>query len=195
LGRDFFYMPHADWFEIDFENFAKKKEIFVPAIGISYRIRDPSYIPERDFPIIHDLYDDLEISRIFSNIKEDFNFITGLKKNIREICGEENNKYDFNMKLVTVPLEVNETMANFLYTHIRMNEDFYKKNRNIGKLNSPINMVGNFIILWGLKNHKRPTELAFNYNQKGSAEENSRILKGHALEELLKPLSTQMFGI
>lgn len=188
-------MPYSNSFKTDFEDFAKEKEIFVPAIGISYRIRDPSYIPEGDFPIIHDLYDDSEISHIFSNIEEDFNFITGLKENIKEICGEENNKYDFNMKLVTVLLDVNEVIANFLYSHIRMNEEFYKKNRNIGKSNSPINMVGNFIILWGLKNHKRPTELAFNYNQKGDAEENSRILKGHDLEELLKPLSTEIFGI
>jgi hypothetical protein len=102
-----------------------------------------------------------------------------------DISGKDANKYDFRLELVTIPLDKSNNLWNFLYAHVRMDEGFYEKNRNISKPTSPINMAINHIIFVGL-NYKRPTELGFNYNEKGLVEVDARILKGHDLEEFIK---------
>ena len=165
-------MLYTDWFKTNFENFAKEKEKFVPAFGLSYRIRDPNSIPD-NLPVTYDLSEDSDIGNIFYNNREDLVFADSLRDDLVEISGKNGNKYDFKLELITIPLEESNDFWNFIYAYFRMTEDFYNKNRNISKPNSPMSIAINSIITSNTFSHKRPTEIGFNYNKKGERHENS----------------------
>jgi hypothetical protein len=63
-------MLYTDWFKTNFENFAKEKEKFVPAFGVSYRIRDPQSIPEGNLPTTYDLSEDSDIDKFFQTTEK-----------------------------------------------------------------------------------------------------------------------------
>jgi hypothetical protein len=181
-------MLYTDWFKTNFENFAKEKEKFVPSFGLSYRVSDPKNNPEGDFSITYDLTNKKEglFDLNITDIDSDILFIKEFNRKLKQISGEENSQYEFKLELVTVPLEESNTFWNFLYAHLRMTEDFYKKNRNIIQPHSHINRAVNTVIEHGLTEHKKLTELGFNYNKSGLVEADARILRGHALEEFIK---------
>jgi hypothetical protein len=181
-------MLYIDWFKTNFENFAKEKEKFVPAFGISYRISDPQKNPEEDLSITCDLTNKKEglFDLNITDIDSDVFFIKEFNRKLKQISGEDNSQYEFRLELATIPLGESNNFWNFLYAHLRMTEDFYNKNRNISKSGSHINKIIYNITEWGLREHKRPTELGFNYNKSGLVEADARILRGHALEEFIK---------
>ncbi len=182
-------MVLMDWFKMDFEKFYENKIIdYNPALGISYRLRDPQHIwDDKISPTTYDLTAKEEIS-------PDLDFIRGLYKNLRKTSEYGTpEEFNFKLKLAIIPLNPLNALGTFLYVHMGMPKSFCEQSKNPRKATSFVDKMGTSTIIWSLKNQKKPVELAFNYDFCNFPESSLRGLKGHNLDEFLKSISSENF--